>query len=153
MISMCSIYQPLSPQTPNMSHLPKNHRTLKLEGKLSVICQNVFFFFFLGLHLQHVSMLGVESELQLSVYGKATAAPDLRSICDLYHSSQQHQILNPLSKARDQTLILMDASWVCNLLTEPQWELPGQLTLKDKKIDLNFFLFFLKKLDSMYEYC
>ena len=33
-------------------------------------------------------------------------------VCDLHHSSQQHQILNPLSKARDRTFDLMDASWV-----------------------------------------
>ena len=38
---------------------------------------------------------------------------DLSSICDLHHSSRQHQILNPLSKARDQTRILLDISWVC----------------------------------------
>ena len=34
-------------------------------------------------------------------------------ICDLHHSSWQCGILNPLSKARDQTCILMDTSWIC----------------------------------------
>ena len=38
-------------------------------------------------------------------------------ICNLHHSSQQHQILNPLSKATDQTCILMDTSQVLNLLS------------------------------------
>ena len=28
------------------------------------------------------------------------------------YSSQQHRILNPLSKARDQSFVLMDASWI-----------------------------------------
>uniref|UniRef100_A0A8C3YD51 Vomeronasal type-1 receptor n=1 Tax=Catagonus wagneri TaxID=51154 RepID=A0A8C3YD51_9CETA len=37
---------------------------------------------------------------------------DPSRICDLHHSSQQRQILNPLRKARDRTHILMDASWV-----------------------------------------
>ena len=32
----------------------------------------------------------------------------------LHHSSWQCQILNPLSQARDRTLILMDASGVCS---------------------------------------
>ena len=44
-----------------------------------------------------VPRLGVESELQLLAYTTATAMPDP----------------NPLSEARDRTLILMDPSRVC----------------------------------------
>ena len=39
--------------------------------------------------------------------------PDPSRICNLHHRSWQHQILNPLSKARDQTCILRDASQIC----------------------------------------
>ena len=60
-----------------------------------------------------VPRLGVKPELQLSAYTTATAMPDLTCVCDLHHSSQQRQILNPLSKARE-TCILMDTSQVCN---------------------------------------
>ena len=42
----------------------------------------------------------------------ATAMLDLSHVSDLHHSSGQCWILNPLSEARDQTLILMDASQV-----------------------------------------
>ena len=65
-------------------------------------CQ-FFFFGFLGLHLRHMKVprLGVESELQLPAYTTATATQDPNCMCDLHHSSLQHQILNPLSKARD----------------------------------------------------
>ena len=58
---------------------------------------------FLGPHLRHmeVSRLGVESKLQLPAYVTATATPDLSRICDLHQSSQQCQILNPLSEASD----------------------------------------------------
>ena len=59
-----------------------------------------------------VSRLGVELELQLLAYATATAISDLSRICDLYHSSWQRWILNLLSKTRDQTCILLDASWV-----------------------------------------
>ena len=54
-----------------------------------------------------------ESELQLLAYTTAIATQDLSSICNLHHSSWQCQILNLLSKARDQTCILMDTSQVC----------------------------------------
>ena len=51
-------------------------------------------------------------ELELLPYATATATSDPSLICDLHHSSQQCQILNPLSKARDQTFVLMDASQI-----------------------------------------
>ena len=55
-----------------------------------------------------VPRLRVESELQLPAYATATAVPDLSHICDLHHSPGQCQILNPVSKAKDQT----PSSWI-----------------------------------------
>ena len=85
----------------------------------------VFVFCFLVPLLQHMEIprRGVKLELHLPPYATATAMWDPSCICDLYHSSQQCQILKPVSEARDQTHILMDASWVRNLLS-PQQELP-----------------------------
>ena len=63
----------------------------------------LFFVFFLGLHLWYMEVprLGVELELKLPAYATATAMPDLSCVCDLYHSSWQCRILNPLSEAND----------------------------------------------------
>ena len=77
----------------------------------------VFFFLFLsflGLHLRHMEVprLGVESELQLTAYTTATAAPDPSHIFDWHHSSRQHWILNSLSEARDQTRNLLVPRWI-----------------------------------------
>ena len=69
-----------------------------------------------------VSRLGVESELQLPAYTTATAMQDPSRICELHHISQQRQILNSLSEAKDGTRILIETmlgSWA----TEPQQEL------------------------------
>ena len=79
-------------------------------------CLNfILFFVFLGLHPEHMEVprLGVKTELQLLAYTTATATtPDQSHICDPHHSSQQHQILNRLSEARDRTYVLMDASQI-----------------------------------------
>ena len=64
-----------------------------------------------------VPRLGVKSELQLLAYATATAVRDLSCICNLHHGSRQCRILNPESKARDRTGILMDTSRVLNLLS------------------------------------
>ena len=68
------------------------------------------FFVFLGPHpvRMEVPRLGVPSEQQLPVYTTAPATRVPRRICDLQRSSQQHWILNPRSKARDRTRILID---------------------------------------------
>ena len=78
-------------------------------------CFFFFLLFFLGPHPQHMDVprLGVQSELQLLVYATVTATPDPSLICDLYHSSSQCQILDPLSEARDLTCNLMVPSRIC----------------------------------------
>ena len=59
------------------------------------------------LHME-VPRLGLGLELQLLAYATLTATWDASQICDL-HNSGQCQILNPLSKARDRTCVLVDA--------------------------------------------
>ena len=73
-----------------------------------------FFFFFLGLHLWHVEVprIGVTSELHLLAYTTATAMQDVSHVCNLHHSSWQHQIPESLSKATDPTSILIDTGWI-----------------------------------------
>ena len=56
-----------------------------------------------------VPRLGVQ--LEPMAYARATATSDLSLVCDPHNSSRQHQILTPLSKARDQTHNLMIPSW------------------------------------------
>ena len=58
---------------------------------------------------KEVPRLGVESEPQLPASTTATATGDPSSICDLHQSVQ---ILNPLSRPRDRTHVLMDAGRV-----------------------------------------
>ena len=79
--------------------------------------RNNFFFLlcFLGPHLRHMEVPGLEVKLELQA---ARLHPshswDPNCICSLHHNSTQCWILNSLSKAREQTHILMSTSWVCN---------------------------------------
>ena len=64
-----------------------------------------------------VPRLGLKSELQLLAYTTAAAMPDLSCICDLCCNLWPHQILNPLSEAKDGIHILMDTRRLLNLLS------------------------------------
>ena len=68
-----------------------------------------------------VPRLVVKSKPQLLAYGTVTAMQDPSLICDLFHSSQQCQILNPLSEAWDRTHNLVVTSWIISPV--PKWEL------------------------------
>ena len=71
-----------------------------------------FFFLLFRTAPRHMEVprLGVESELPAYTIARATQDPSC--VCDPHHSSQQCQILNSLSEARDQTYILMDTSQI-----------------------------------------
>ena len=79
----------------------------------------LFLFLIFTPHLCHLEVPGlrVELELPLPAYTAATATLDLSCVCDLYHSSQQHRILNSPSKARDRTPTLTDTHQVFNPLS------------------------------------
>ena len=81
----------------------------------------VLFVCFFRIALQHMEVpwLRVKLELQLAAYNTVTVTSmqDLCHICYLHYSSSQQRILNTLSKARHQTRILMDRSWVLNPLS------------------------------------
>lgn len=65
-----------------------------------------------------VLRLGIKQVLQLPAYVTAIATQDLNHICKPYQScGDAGLILNPLSKAKDEIRILMDISWVINLLS------------------------------------
>ena len=96
---------------------------VSLQTKVVFVFVSSFVCFcFLGPHPWHLEVprLGVESELQLLVYATATVTWELSHICDLHYSLWQRWILNPLSKAGDQTPTLTDTSWVHNLLSHSE---------------------------------
>ena len=64
--------------------------------------------------------------------GYATATQHLSWVCDLHHCSWQHQILNPLIKARDQTHHLMVTSPIrfrCTTMRTPTTNSFWKLTM------------------------
>ena len=67
------------------------------------VCLLIYLLTILGPLPWHVEVprLGVELELQLLAYTTIIVTPDPSHVFDLHHSSQQRQLLNPLSKARD----------------------------------------------------
>ena len=73
-----------------------------------------YFLVFLRLHPWHIEVprVGVKLKLQLLAFTTVTSMPDPSWVCNLHCSLWQCWILSPLSKARDQTRILMDTSWV-----------------------------------------
>ena len=112
------------------------------------ILKSIFFFFFFFFTAYGSSWARGWIGAAVATYATATAMQDLSYIYDLCHSLWQHQILNPLSKARDWTWILMT---LCGFLpivrfltTEPQGEC--QKSIFWKPFEINSILTTLLKL-------
>jgi len=111
--------------------LPLTHQGTPLGGDgrkpgASGFTFHSLFLVFLGPQPRHMEVprLGVEWELQLPAYTTAIATLDPSHVCDLHHSSRQCRILNPRSKARDRTRVLMDPSRVrycCAMMRTPRF--------------------------------
>ena len=83
------------------------------RNNLSSSCHFSFFHLFRAVPLAYGgSQARGQIRAKAPAYATATAMPYLSCICDLHHSSWQRHILNPLSKARDQTCVLMDTSQI-----------------------------------------
>ena len=90
-----------------------------------------------------VPRLGVKSEMQLLAYAMATT--DLCCICDLCCSFQELQILNQLS----ETSILMNTSWVLNLLSHSGDSCLNILDNKEHYGHLGLFIFLYVSFNSL----
>ena len=103
-----------------------------------------------------VPRLGVKVELQLLAYTTATAMWDLSYACDQHHSSQQCQILKPLSEARDQTFILMGTSQICFCCTTagtPVSDIFKSVSFPSVVSLRNFLILFLNSFRVWYYTC
>ena len=68
-----------------------------------------FFFLFMATPAAHRSLWArAQMRAVAADHPTATATLGMNHICKLHHSLQQHQILNPLNKARDGTHILRE---------------------------------------------
>ena len=108
-VSVCPLPSPRHgrvPIGPQISHIPRRFifNLWNRERHVNILS-----------HPRHMEVprLGVELELQLLAYTRATATRDPSHNCNLHHSSWQHRIPSPLSEARDRTPILMDTSLIC----------------------------------------
>ena len=91
--------------------------TWLVAGPQSLIVRHWIFFFLFRATPATYGSSQARVKLELQLLGTATATQDPSHICNLCYSSWQHQILNPLSEAKDGTHILMDISLVLNLLS------------------------------------
>ena len=89
----------------NKGLVNKDHYFWTSRNRFKFLSNDLIFFSFQGCShgIMEVPRLGVESELQLLAYVTATATWDPSQVCNLHHSSQQRQILDLLSEARDRT--------------------------------------------------
>ena len=69
-----------------------------------------YYYYYYLLFSRAIPLAYGSSQARGRIRATATATPDLGCVCKLHHSSRQCQILNPLSKSRDRTCVLVNPS-------------------------------------------
>ena len=87
------------------SYINKGKKILKVDYNVSKDATLLYYYYFvfLGPHPWHLEVPWQGVKLKFPTYATATATPDPSYVCNPHHSSQQCQILNSPSEARDQT--------------------------------------------------
>ena len=98
-----------------MSHSSVDHSHHVVSFHFDLFIFYFYLFIFWGGHTWGI--WSSQARGWIWAYTRAIATQDPSHICDLHHSSQQYQIPNPLSKARDRTWILMNTNQICFLCT------------------------------------
>ena len=103
--------EPLNRHT---AYLPIYKTVKTLDGRDSLNQDHSGFFFFFFLMAIPTTYGSSQARGQIGAAAVSLhhshSTPDPSHIYDLCHSSQQHQILNPLREARDRTRILTDVA-------------------------------------------
>ena len=100
-----------------------------------LVLLNFFFFLFRAAPAAHESSQATgQISTAVEAYATGTAIPGLSHMFEVQGTMQQHRILNPLSEARDRTLILME-TMSASSPTEPQ---------RERLVLLNLTLFYKK---------
>ena len=100
---------------PGTSTCCRHHQKKKYKWYLPIICLSLFYvrvnMFYLFIYL--FSYLFRAAPMANGKVPKLQARGRIRTAAaSLDHRSWQHRILNPLSKARDQTCVFMHTSWI-----------------------------------------
>ena len=110
---LCStIHHSKSSPPHSLTNEPREGQRQSSEANMSLPKSSPFCLFFVFFMAAPATYGSSQPRVQIGAAAMATATQDPSHICKLHHSSQQCWILNPQSKARDRTLLLMVTSWV-----------------------------------------
>ena len=123
--------------------MPFLQRTVRSYGKMNT--GNFFFLSFVFFRAALTAHGGSQARgLIRATVAATTATQDPSCVWNLYNSSRQHQILNPLNKARDGTCNLMVPSWfhcaTTGTLTLASFYYPRLIHYFDSYVCLEIFL-------------
>ena len=108
-----SLLGDLLPRAPQKGRVPTWDPPFSFSCFFALFC----FCLFRALTAYRSSQAGVQIRATAAGYTIATAIPDPSHVCNLTTAHSNAGSFNPLSEAGDRTCVLMDTSWILNLMS------------------------------------